>query len=310
MSAEGGKKAIFAALAANLGIAACKFIAWFLTQSSSMLAEAIHSVADSGNQFLLLIGDKRSQKEADKKHPFGYGRERYVYAFIVSIVLFTLGGLFALHEAWEKFHHPEPIEGEWWWVPLVVVIAGIILEGTSFRTAIKESTPLKGKGTWLQYIQNAKAPELPVILLEDFAALIGLTFAFFGVGMTLLTHNGIWDAVGTTGIGLLLVVVAVTLAIETKSLLLGEGATDVDQQKIEDAIESDGETNIIHIRTMYLGPDELLVAAKIAVQHEDTGASISREIDETEKRIRAAVPIARVIYLEPDIRRENVVLAQ
>ncbi len=222
MAAGGGTKAIVAALAANLTIAVLKFIAFFLTASSSMLAEAIHSVADSGNQILLLVGGKRAKRAASPpEHPFGYGRERYIYAFIVSIVLFSVGGLFALYEAWEKFQHPHGIEGAFWWVPLAVLVGAIIAESFSFRTAIIESNHIRGKQSWVKFVRNAKQPELPVILLEDFGALLGLIFALFGVGMTLVTGDGVWDALGTAMIGLLLVAIAVVLALETKSLLLG-----------------------------------------------------------------------------------------
>jgi len=304
VAANGGTKAIVAALAANLTIALLKFVAFVLTMSSSMLAEAIHSVADSGNQLLLLIGGKRAKRAASPEHPFGYGRERYIYAFIVSIVLFSVGGLFALYEAWEKFQHPHAIEGDFWWVPLAVLIGAIVAEGFSFRTAIVESNHIRGKQSWTNFIRNAKQPELPVILLEDFGALLGLVFALFGVGLTLLTGNGIWDAAGTGMIGLLLVAIAVVLAIETKSLLLGESATKEDVARIMGAIESDG-TRLIHLKTMHLGPEELLVAAKISVGAADTGEGIARAIDDAESRIRAAVPIARVIYLEPDIAWVN-----
>ncbi len=302
MAANGGTKAILAALAANLTIAVLKFVAYFLTFSSSMLAEAIHSLADSGNQLLLLVGGKRAQRKASPEHPFGYGRERYIYAFIVSIVLFSVGGLFALYEAWGKIQHPHAIEGDFWWVPLAVLIGAIIAESFSFRTAIIESNHLRGKQSWVKFIRNAKQPELPVILLEDFGALVGLVFALFGVGLTLLTGNGIWDALGTAMIGLLLVAIAVVLAMETKSLLLGESATRDDVAKIRSAIESGG-TTIIHLKTMHLGPEELLVAAKISIGRSDSGQDIAKAIDDAEARIREAVPIARVIYLEPDVQR-------
>ncbi|MGO4122606.1 cation diffusion facilitator family transporter [Arthrobacter sp. YAF16] len=302
MAANGGTKAIVAALAANLTIAVLKFVAFILTLSSSMLAEAIHSLADSGNQLLLLVGGKRAKKEASPEHPFGYGRERYIYAFIVSIVLFSVGGLFALYEAWGKIQHPHGIEGDFWWVPLAVLIGAIVAESFSFRTAIRESNPLRGNQSWVHFIRNAKQPELPVILLEDFGALLGLAFALFGVSMTLVTGNGIWDALGTGMIGLLLVAIAGVLAVETKSLLLGESATKADVAKIRGAIESDG-TSIIHIKTMHLGPEELLVAAKIGVGAADSGRDIAAAIDATEVRIREAVPTARVIYLEPDVQR-------
>ncbi|WP_284753567.1 cation diffusion facilitator family transporter [Arthrobacter sp. efr-133-R2A-120] len=305
MAANGGTKAIVAALSANLAIAVLKFVAFVLTMSSSMLAEAIHSVADSGNQLLLLLGGKRAQRAASPEHPFGYGRERYIYAFIVSIVLFSVGGLFALYESWEKFQHPHAIEGDFWWVPLAVLLGAIVAESFSFRTAIHESNPLRGKQSWIKFIRNAKQPELPVVLLEDFGALLGLVFALFGVSLTLLTGNGAWDAAGTGMIGLLLVAIAVVLAVETKSLLLGESATKEDNVRITEAIESDG-TRIIHLKTMHLGPEELLVAAKISVGAADTGQAIAKAIDDAELRIRTAVPIARVIYLEPDVERVQV----
>ena len=302
MAHEGGGKAILAALTANLGIAATKFVAFLVTGSSSMLAEAVHSVADSGNQLLLLIGGKRSRREATPAHPFGFGRERYVYAFIVSIVLFSVGGLFALNEAWHKWAHPEAIEGRWWWVPLAVLVVAIGLEGFSFRTAIQESNPQRGKRTWAQFIRRAKAPELPVVLLEDFAALIGLVLALFGVGLTLITDNGVWDGIGTIAIGVLLVAVAVVLAVETKSLLLGEGATPEAVARITAALVADPSVQrVIHMKTMHLGPDELLVAAKIAVAATDSAAEVARAIDAAEARIRAVEPVARMIYLEPDI---------
>jgi cation diffusion facilitator family transporter len=302
VAANGGTKAIVAALAANLTIAVLKFVAYILTLSSSMLAEAIHSVADSGNQVLLLVGGKRAKRGASPEHPFGYGRERYIYAFIVSIVLFSVGGLFALYEAWGKLQHPHGIEGDFWWVPLAVLVGAIIAESYSFRTAIVESNHVRGQQSWVKFIRSAKQPELPVILLEDFGALLGLVFALFGVGLTLITGNGVWDALGTAMIGLLLVAIAAVLAVETKSLLLGESASKDDVEKIRNAIESGG-TGLIHLKTLHLGPEELLVAAKIGVGRAESGHDIARAIDDAEARIREAVPIARVIYLEPDVER-------
>lgn len=303
MSTSGGSKAIVAALAANLGIAVTKFVAFLLTQSSSMLAESIHSVADSGNQALLLLGGRRARRGATAAHPFGYGRERYIYAFIVSIVLFSVGGLFALYEGYHKISHPEPISA-WQWVPVLVLVAAIGMESFSFRTAITESNVVRGNTSWLDFVRRAKAPELPVVLLEDFAALLGLVLALLGVSLTLITGSGIWDGLGTAAIGLLLVAVAVFLATETKSLLLGESATDKDVAAIEAAVSGiAGVDGLIHMRTMHLGPEELLVAAKIAVAGEVSAAEVARAIDQVEAKIREAVPIARVIYLEPDLRR-------
>ena len=301
MSAGGGNRAIVAALAANVGIAVTKFAAFLLTSSSSMLAESIHSLADSGNQVLLLIGGRRASRAATPEHPFGYGRERYIFAFIVSVVLFSVGGLFALYEGFHKVQHPEPIDS-WQWVPILVLVVAIGLESYSFRTAIHESNQVRGSLTWVQFIRRAKAPELPVVLLEDFAALIGLVLALFGVGLTLITDNGVWDGIGTIAIGVLLVAVAVVLAVETKSLLLGEGATPEAVARITAALVADPSVQrVIHMKTMHLGPDELLVAAKIAVAATDSAAEVARAIDAAEARIRAVEPVARMIYLEPDI---------
>ncbi|HEV7757297.1 MAG TPA: cation diffusion facilitator family transporter [Mycobacteriales bacterium] len=305
MSASGGTKAIIAALVANLGIAVTKFVAFLLTASSSMLAESIHSVADSGNQALLLLGGRRARRAATPQHPFGYGRERYLYAFVVSIVLFSVGGLFALYEGYHKLSHPEPITA-WHWVPVAVLLAAIAMESCSFRTAIVESNAVRGKASWGEFLRRSKAPELPVVLMEDLAALLGLVLALFGVGLTLLTDDGTWDGIGTMAIGVLLVAVAVFLAVETKSLLIGEAATPEAVEAIERAIASTpGVDGVIHMRTLHLGPEELLVAAKIAVPADASAADIAAAIDAAEEQIRAAEPIARVIYLEPDLRRAD-----
>jgi cation diffusion facilitator family transporter len=301
VSTEGGTRAVVAALLANLGIALTKFVAFALTGSSSMLAEAIHSVADSGNQGLLLLGGKRARRGATPEHPFGYGRERYLYAFIVSVVLFSVGGLFAIYEGWHKIREPHAIDS-WQWVPILVLVVAIALESFSFRTAIVESNRSRGELSWPDFVRRAKAPELPVVLLEDFAALAGLVLALLGVSLTLATGSGTWDGLGTLAIGVLLVVVAVFLSVETRSLLLGEAATPAAVRRIEAALLAEpGVEQIIHMRTMHLGPEELLVAAKIAVRADDTAESVARTINGAERRVREAEPIARVIYLEPDI---------
>ncbi|QEU93971.1 cation diffusion facilitator family transporter [Streptomyces kanamyceticus] len=304
MSASGGTKAIVAALAANLAIAVAKFVAFIFSGSSSMLAESVHSLADSGNQGLLLLGGKKAQREATPQHPFGYGRERYIYAFLVSIVLFSVGGMFAIYEGYEKIKNPHELE-HWYW-PVGVLVFAIIAEGFSFRTAIKESNQTRGKLTWTQFVRRAKAPELPVVLLEDLGALVGLVLALGGVGLALATGDGVWDGIGTLCIGILLILIAIVLAAETKSLLLGEAAGTEEVTKIEQAlVDGDTVTKVIHMRTLHLGPEELLVAAKVAVQHDDTAAEVAAAINAAEERIRAAVPIARVIYLEPDIYSES-----
>lgn len=303
MSASGGGRAIIAAFLANMGIALAKFIAWLVSGSASMLAEAIHSVADAGNQLLLLLGGRRARRAADREHPFGHGRERYVYAFVVAIILFSVGGVFSIYEGVDKLTHPHEIENVW--IPIIVLVVAIVLESFSLRTAVRESNRVRAPGqSWVSFVRRAKAPELPVVLLEDIAALTGLVFALFGVGMSAVTGNPVFDAIGTLMIGTLLIVVAIVLGIETKSLLVGEGATETDVDRIVAAIEAGPEIErVIHMKTLYLGPDELLVAAKIAFRPQQRLTEIAAGIDAVEARIRAAVPTARVIYLEPDLYR-------
>ena len=302
MSTEGGTKAVVAALAANTGIAITKFGAFFITGSSSMLSEAIHSVADSGNQVLLLVGGKRAQRAADDQHQFGYGRVRYVYAFVVSIVLFCLGGLFSLYEGWHKIREPEELTSPT--VAFVVLGIAIALEGYSFRTAVKEANKSRGTRSLTRFVRDARQPELPVVLLEDAGALTGLTFALFGVGMATITGDGRWDGVGALAIGVLLLVIAVFLALEMSSMLVGESAVPEQTEAIRAALESEPTVDrIIHMRTLHTGPDEVMVAAKIAVGGTDTAIQLAEAIDAAEARIRAAVPEARWIYLEPDIDR-------
>ncbi|MDR1427243.1 MAG: cation transporter [Bifidobacteriaceae bacterium] len=303
MASHSGVKAIIAALLGNLGIAVTKLIAFALSGSSSMLAESVHSIADTGNQLLLLLGGRRARREPDPAHPFGYGRDRYFYAFVVALVLFSLGGCFALFEAWEKFTHPEPIEA-WAWVPLAVLGVSVALESFSLRTAVHEARPARGSKTWWQFIRTAKAPELPVVLLEDTAALTGLVLALGGVSATLATGDGRWDAVGSAAIGLLLIAVAVVLARETKSLLLGEAAADDDVAAIRAALPGQGIASVIHLRTVHLGPEEVLVAAKVETDPALSSANLAAAIDAAETRARAAVSSDLVIYLEPDLRRE------
>jgi cation diffusion facilitator family transporter len=302
MSEHGSTKAILAALAANLGIAVTKFVAFLFTGSSSMLAESVHSLADTGNQALLLFGGRRARRERDRAHPFGYGSERYFYAFVVALVLFSAGGVFALWEGVEKVRHPHDVDDAW--VAIVVLLAAMVMESLSFRTARAESKPLKGNASWLEFIRRTKNPELPVVLLEDSAALCGLAFALFGVVLAVVTGNGRWDGVGTLAIGALLVVVAVTLAVETKSLLIGESASVDVERAIVDALLAGPEVDrVIHLRTMHIGPEELLVAAKIAVAHDNTADMVAKGIDAAEQRVRAAVGLQSVIYLEPDLDR-------
>ncbi|MGH3520914.1 MAG: cation diffusion facilitator family transporter [Haloechinothrix sp.] len=305
MAADGGTKAVVAALFANASIAIAKFIGYAITGSSAMLAEGVHSVADTSNQALLLLGKKTSQRRATKLHPFGYGRDRYFYSFIVALLLFSLGAVFALYEGFHKLAAPEALTSPM--VAVVILLLAIALESYSFSVAVRESRLVKGDASWWQFIRQSKVPELPVVLLEDAGALFGLVFALIGVGMTVLTGDPVWDAIGTIMIGVLLAIIAVILIIEMKGLLIGEGSPDDELETIVAELEHGGEVQrVIHIRTQYIGPEELLVAAKVATSPGMTVAELARAIDGAEARVRAKVPAARLIYLEPDMDREPV----
>ena len=297
-------RAVFAALGANLGIAVTKFVAFAITGSASMLAEGVHSVADSGNQILLLRGRNRSVRARTEEHPFGFGRERYFYAFVVAVVLFTVGALFSIYEGIHKISHPEPVKDPV--VAFVVLGIAVVMEGLSLRTALHESSEQRNGAGWLAFIRRAKAPELPAILLEDMAALIGLLLAATGVALAVITGREAWDGVGSLAIGGLLGCVAVILAVETKSLLIGESASADVERAIVTALEAGPEVErVIHMRTMHMGPESLLVAAKIAVRPGESAETIVAGIDAAEWRVREAVPIARMIYLEPDLYRAS-----
>ncbi len=304
MAASGGTRAIVAALLANAGIAIAKFIGYLITGSSSMLAESVHSVADTSNQGLLLLGGRTARRAATPEHPFGYGRDRYFYSFVVALLLFTLGSVFALYEGIHKLESHEPLVSPL--VAVAILVVAIVLETFSFRTAIHESRPLKGTGTWWQFIRQSKVPELPVVLLEDLGALVGLVLALLGVGLSVLTGNSIFDAFGTIAIGILLGIIAIILIIEMKSLLVGEGATRPVLKTIVSTLESGDVQRVIHIKTQYMGPEEMLVAAKIALAPGLPLEAVAQAIDAAEGRVRAAVPEARIIYLEPDLDRAAV----
>jgi cation diffusion facilitator family transporter len=297
-------RAVLAALIANLGIAVTKFIAFLFTGSASMLAESVHSVADTANEVLLLVGRGRSTRPASEEHPFGFGRERYFYGFVVSVMLFTVGGAFSVYDGVHKIVTPEAIRSPL--VALIVLVLSAVLESFSLRTAISEANHVRGDRSWGMFIRRTKAPELPVVLLEDLAALIGLAFAFTGVALSWVTGNGRWDGAGSLAIGLLLATAAAILAVEMKSLLIGESASTEMQRMIVAALEAGPEVSrVIHMRTVHISPDSILVAAKIGVRGTDTAAQVAAGIDAAEKRVRVAVPMARTIYLEPDIYRPS-----
>ena len=300
MSTSGGNKAIVAALLANLGIAITKFIAWLVSGSSSMLAEGVHSLADTGNQLLLLRGGAAARKAADSEHPFGYGRERYVYAFVVSIILFSVGGVFSIYEGIDKLQHPHALENAW--LPVLVLVIAMVLESFSLRTAVRESNRTRGKDSWLQFIRHSKAPELPVVLLEDVAALAGLVLAFLGVGLTIITGNGVFDAIGTLCIGVLLVLVAIVLGIETKSLLVGEGASPRGCRAHPQRHQCGAGGRVAHPHAHPLPRTGRASGRRESgLREQEEAGGGRRRINTLEARIREAVPIARVIFIEPDV---------
>ncbi|SRR5216683_110098 len=304
ISNTGGLRAIFAALGANLGITATKFAAFLITGSASMLAESVHSLADSCNQALLLIGRHRAMRAQTEEHQFGYGRERYFYGFVVAVMLFTVGAVFSLYEGAHKITHPAEVHSPV--VAFAVLGAAAVLEGFSLRTAVTESNLVRGRNGWRAFITRTKSTDLPVVLLEDTAALLGLLFALAGVALTVVTGDGVWDGAGSFSIGVLLAGAAMVVARETKSLLIGESAAAEVERRIVAALEAGPEVQrVIHLRTMHLSPESLLVAAKIAVRGGETAAQLVRGIDAAESRVRAAVPIAEMIYLEPDLYRAS-----
>lgn len=302
MSAHESRRAILAALLANLGIAIAKFVGFAFTMSSSMLAEGVHSLADTGNQLLLLLGGRRSRRDPDEHHQFGFGRERYFWAFVVSIVLFTLGAMFAVVEGIDKIVHPHQLESAGWAIGILGV--AFVLESFSFRTAIAEARPARGSGTWLSYIRRSKSPEIPVVLLEDAGALVGLAIALLAVVLDTVTGDARWDGIGTLTIGLLLGVIAALLCVEMKSLLIGEAASPDDQRAIGDAIRAGASVErLIHLRTEHIGPEDILVAAKVQFAGDLTMSQLAAVIDAVEVDIRSAVPHATRIFLEPDVLR-------
>ena len=301
-------RAVVVALAVNLAIAVAKFVAFLFTGSASMLAEAVHSVADTGNELLLLIGRGRSRRGPTLEHPFGYGRERYFYSFIVAVMLFTVGAAFSIYDGVHKIMSPEHVDSAA--VAFVVLAVSAVLEAFSLRTTIQEANKIRGGVGWLEFVHFTKSAELPVVLMEDLAALTGLCFAFFGILLSVLTGDGVWDGVGSVLVGLLLGCAAFIVGYESKSLLIGESANSEVSASIVSALESGSEGfRVIHLRTTHVSPESLLVTAKIAVPPTMTAADLVDGIDAAEARIRQKVPIAETIYLEPDIYRpgqENV----
>jgi cation diffusion facilitator family transporter len=299
---DDSRKAIFAAFAANVAIAVLKFIGFAVTGSAGMFAEGVHSLADTGNQGLLLLGGRRANRMADRQHPFGYGRERYFWSFVVALVLFSVGGLFAIYEAVEKLLHPHSPDALG--VAVAILIGAMGLETFSLVTAVREANPLREGASWWKFLRTSRTADLPVLLLEDSAALCGLALALAGVVLASVTDNGRWDALGSMAIGLVLIGVAAFLAIKMKGLLIGEAATPNTEREIVAAINGAAQVRqIIHLRTEHLGPEEILLAAKIEFMPMLTVEQLAGAIDAVEALIRAAVPEVHLIYLEPDIHR-------
>ncbi len=307
--AHGSKKVIVLALGANAGIAVAKFVAFFLTGSASMMAEAIHSVADTSNQLLLLLGLKKAAKPPDERHPFGYKMESYFWSFIVAIMLFSLGGLFALYEGLHKLHELDALEKAGKTtemsnpaIAIGVLFFAIILEGISWWVATREVNSLRGETSLLRFIEGSKSTEIIVIWMEDTAALVGLFLALFGIGLVLLTGNPYWDVYATFAIGALLIAVAFLVARETKSLLIGEAATTESQDLIRKLVaETEGAVQLMNLRTMQLGEDEFLAALKIQWDTELTMAQLVERTNGLEHRIRETIPRARYVFVEADI---------
>ena len=299
-----GKKTILAALVANVGIASAKFIGFSITKSSTMLAEGIHSSADSANQLLLLLGTKRAKRNPNKRHPFGYGRERYFWSFVVALILFSLGSLFAIYEGIEKIRHPHPLENASW--AIGILIFGIFIESFSFRTAIVEARTIKGGASWSKFVILSKQPEIPVVLLEDAGALFGMVIALAAISLVKITGEPLWDGIGTLSIGILLGLIAAVLARKMHSLLIGESANEKDRTKIEELIQDcKGISQVIEIRTQHLGPEEILIGARVVFDESLQAKEIAVIINDLEETINTEVKDAGPIFIEPEILDRN-----
>jgi cation diffusion facilitator family transporter len=295
---HGSPKSVLTALAANLAIAVAKFVAFAFTGSASMLAEGIHSVADTSNQALLLVGRRRSHRRATVVHPFGFGQEAYFSAFLVAIVLFSLGALFSLYEGFNKVRHPHEVESLGW--AIAVLVFAMVSEGWALRTAAHAAKPER-RGSWWGYVRETRSPENAVVLLEDSAAEIGLTAALLGIGATAITGDARYDAVGTMVIGLVLGFVAIVLAGEMRSLLIGESADSDDLRAIRGVLASFPEVErVVDLRTMHMGPDDILIAARVELDASLDADEAGARIEEITRAIREKVPEAQRVYIEPE----------
>ncbi len=291
---------MFFALAANLAIALCKLAVYFLTRSSSMLSETIHSAADTGNQILILVGLKRSRKPEDPSHPFGYSKEKFFWSFLVAIQLFALGGLYSITEGIKKIAHPHPVER-----PILAV--GLLLfsmaaEGFSFAKARKAVLREKGRMSVLKFLRRTAKTELMVVYLEDLAALVGLSFALLAVLLSVFTGNSVFDGAGSLAIGFLLVWVAFFLGREMHSLIVGEAAPGEVMEFARRTFEAQpGVERVIYLKSMILGDNHILLAGKLGFSPQTSMETVSRAVDRAEQQIRSRYPEVKKIFMEADV---------
>jgi cation diffusion facilitator family transporter len=299
------KKVVIAALLGNAGIAVAKFVAAFLSGSATMLAEAVHSVADTVNQGFLLVGMKLSDKHNPDRYPLGRSKESYFWAFIVSLFLFFLGGVFAVYEGIHKLTSPAEEAGSQV-VPMVVLGVSLVMEGMSFRVAFREFNKSRGKKGFVAALFDSRDPTIPVVLLEDTGAVFGLLFAFVAVLITTLTGDSRVDGFGSIVIGVLLCVIGVALARDTRSLLIGEGVTpEVRERVLEVAQRTPHVLQVRQFLSLHMGPESVLLALKVSFAAELTLAEVEGAINELEERIRQELPQMKKIFVEPDSRYES-----
>lgn len=293
-------RAILFALGANLAIACAKGVAAYFTRSSAMLAETVHSLADCGNQLLLLFGMRQARKPASPDYPLGYGKAIYFWSFLVAVMLFTVGGMFSLYEGVHKLQHPEPMQ-RWWWAAGVLVF-GIVAEGISMRACLQEVAKLRDGRTLWQWFRQSRQSELVVIFGEDFAALLGLCFALVAVLLTAATGNPLWDAVGTVMIGALLIVVAVLVAVEIKAMLIGQSMDPAVQARMRRFLDERPEIgNVISLITLQLGND-VMVSVQAEMHEEQSARSLAMQINDVERALKREFPEVRWSFFEPDVK--------
>ena len=292
-------RAILFALGANFAIAVAKGLAAFFTGSSAMLAETVHSLADCGNQLLLMFGMKQSRKAPTLDYPLGYGKAIYFWSFLVALMLFAVGGVYSLFEGWHKLAQPEPIR-HWYWA-VGVLTFGVIAEGISMRACLQEIAKIRGERNLWQWFRESRQAELVVIFGEDLAALLGLVLALAAVLLSVATGNPVWDAIGTLAIGLLLVVVAVFVAIEVKALLIGQSMDPEREQLLRDFIQNRPEVgNVISLITLQLG-NEVMVSVQAEMQENQSAIALLHQINAVERAVKAQFPEVRWSFFEPDL---------